>query len=211
MQPPFDDKARRAVIVAAVTLAVSGVGFRSAVVYLNVFLRKEAVPLRQPLVTIPRVLGPWKAVDEDILLDEISTEQLGTDKYLLRRYARDDSEMETELSLHVAYYTGMIDAVPHIPDRCFVAGGWNPTALTRDHPLDVTFPEAAADPVYTSAQTGDAYRCLRRRHPVTGLDEVIRLPFGDYEMRTVAFARKEVPAALPNSGNLFPSAPKRNP
>jgi hypothetical protein len=27
------------------------------------------------------------------------------------------------IQLHVAYYTGMIDTVPHVPDRCLVGGG----------------------------------------------------------------------------------------
>ena len=31
------------------------------------------------------------------------------------------------LSVTVEYYTGMVDTVAHIPDRCYVAGGYEPT------------------------------------------------------------------------------------
>lgn len=30
------------------------------------------------------------------------------------------------VKLHVAYYTGGVDTVPHIPERCMVAGGYDP-------------------------------------------------------------------------------------
>lgn len=30
------------------------------------------------------------------------------------------------VTLHVAYYTGGVDTVPHIPERCMVAGGYDP-------------------------------------------------------------------------------------
>jgi hypothetical protein len=53
-------------------------------------------------------------------------EQLGTENYLTRvykeRYPQNPSRPRM-VELHVAYYTGMIDTVPHVPERCFVGGG----------------------------------------------------------------------------------------
>jgi hypothetical protein len=38
-------------------------------------------------------------------------------------YVRDKGGERRVLVLHMAYYTGTIDTVPHVPDRCMVAGG----------------------------------------------------------------------------------------
>jgi len=35
---------------------------------------------------------------------------------------------EAVVKLHVAYYTGLVDTVAHIPDRCYVADGYEPTS-----------------------------------------------------------------------------------
>ena len=40
------------------------------------------------------------------------------------------------LSLHMAYYTGMVDTVPHIPDRCLVGAGWSISGSTQVMPLN---------------------------------------------------------------------------
>ena len=47
-------------MTGCVTLVVCGVGFRVALAQLQVFLKKEPVPLREPLDTLPAKLGRWK-------------------------------------------------------------------------------------------------------------------------------------------------------
>lgn len=52
--------------------------------------------------------------------------ELGTQNYLSRWYTEKnpkDPKNPRSLELHLAYYTGQIDTVPHVPDRCFVGGG----------------------------------------------------------------------------------------
>ena len=44
-------------------------------------------------------------------------EELGTNLYLSRDYERRDDRV----NVHVAYYTGLIDDVPHVPERCWAA------------------------------------------------------------------------------------------
>ncbi len=184
--PLFDRRARTAFVVAAVTMIVSAIGFRSAVAHLNVYLRKEPVELRAHLATIPKRLGPWEAVGEDLKFDEAMTEALGTDKYLDRRYAHRD-EPDLVMSVHIAYYTGMIDAVPHIPDRCFVASGWEPASVPANYPLSVDFSGARIDDAHISKQTGEPYRMLDVVHPITGRLETVHLPSGDFELRLAKY------------------------
>jgi len=103
-------------------------------------LIKEAVPLRTKLYLLPREVGLWEQVGTDEQLGDDIVEELGTRDYVSRTY-RDTSQPTNTpgslVRLHVAYYTGTPDTVPHVPDRCFVAGGLVPVNLTT-HDLDVT-------------------------------------------------------------------------
>ena len=110
----FERHARLVFIVACLALILSGIGFKAAVRLLNVYLMKEAVPLRQSLPTLPSRLGNWKKVSEDKSLDEAVIETLGTEDYLDRNYAIDGKPANGVISLHLAYYTGFIDTVPHV-------------------------------------------------------------------------------------------------
>lgn len=103
---------------------------------------------------VPAVIGGrWVQVSEDRPLSGDVEKALGTKQYLNRIYVdqaavhrtADDlrklgpkqvNELVFELkqrqpdavmSVHVAYYTGLVDTVAHIPDRCMVADGYRPT------------------------------------------------------------------------------------
>ncbi|MCA9295659.1 MAG: exosortase, partial [Phycisphaerales bacterium] len=120
---PFDSRSRLALIVSVVTIVLCAGGSALAVRQLNIVLQKSPVAMREPFQTIPRQLGGWEAQGKDELLGKAIVEELGTDKYLNRRYMKTVDGVPVVLSLHCVYYTGMIDAVPHVPDRCWVAGG----------------------------------------------------------------------------------------
>lgn len=89
-------------------------------------LIKKPVPLRHTLILLPATMGTWELFHEDPPLSAEMLEALGTEQYISRIY-RDTTWPENEpgslARLHVAYYTGTADTVPHVPDRCFVAGG----------------------------------------------------------------------------------------
>jgi len=86
-------------------------------------------------------------------------ESLGTDNYLTRTYRLKAPETgePTYLRLHAAYYTGMIDTVPHVPERCLAGAGWVQTEDwgVVDVPLEgenwtelTDLPEGMEGPVY---------------------------------------------------------------
>ena len=171
-------------------LTTSAVALQVGVQALNVYLHKEAVYPRQDLAVIPSSLGPWKSVGEDSRFDKAGVEALGTDMYLSRNYSNPVSAAPM-VQLHIAYYTGQIDAVPHVPDQCMVAGGFIP--LT-------------AEPVTVSIDVGDKSWLLdaeneldgtqipyvTKLNPVIGKEEIIHMPLGEFEIRTTEFSHPEL-------------------
>jgi hypothetical protein len=84
-------------------------------------LRKEAVPLRHEFVEIPAAVGNWKRID-DIPFGEEERQILGP-WAVNWVYARSDRRDGGSAMLHLTYYTGIVDTVPHVPERCELAGG----------------------------------------------------------------------------------------
>ncbi len=111
-------------------------------------LIKQDVPLRHELVRLPKDVGPWTFHEDQKPLDKDRQAELGTDDYITRTYR--DTRLEEDdptayASVHIAYYTGMIDTVPHVPDRCWVAGGMLPgPSVVVD--VDLQREDAAEDP-----------------------------------------------------------------
>lgn len=170
---PFDQRAPVAFVVALLTMAGSALGFQLVVNALNVYLHKEPVALRGPFAVIPRTFDGWKADGEDGRFAKELEEELGTDQYLDRVYVTGERSRDRRaLRVHLAYYTGMIDAVPHVPDRCFVAGGMLPDTLATNIPIDIAL-EAGGD--------------LDIVHPITREIETVRVPQGEYALRTTRF------------------------
>ena len=183
----FDHRAKSALIIASVLLIVCGVGFRAAVNALNIYLEKEPVPLRDSLTNIGRTLGEWRAQGNDAVLDAATLEELGTDKYIDRTYALTMNGRTYAIGVHVAYYTGLIDAVPHVPDRCFVAGGWTLVGGVRNEPWPIDDGDWVDDVAHTT-RYGTPFRTDKYRHWVTGQAMTVRmpaLPLGEsFELRT---------------------------
>jgi hypothetical protein len=144
-QPPF-------VVVVAI-LVIAALGLNTAVSYLQLHFKKEAVPLVKPLGVIPDRFGTWVQVSQDKVLDKEFQDVLGTDQYIFRDYVneavvgvgvaerfkdKDEDERHRILneirgkypvavvSMSVTYYTGMVDTVAHVPDRCVTADGYEP-------------------------------------------------------------------------------------
>jgi hypothetical protein len=84
----------------------------------------------------------WERHAEDLIEAADIVDALGTDNYLTRTYvSKTETTADGEpvaVDFHAAYYTGMIDPVPHVPERCFVAGGWQLAAQSEvlELPLD---------------------------------------------------------------------------
>ena len=142
-----------AFVAAVLVLGIAAVGLNAAVKYLQLHFKKEPVALRQELASLPAALGPWKQVSLDQALEHETEEQLGTKRYIFRDYVderivgadaidafRDKPFKEREkmvnqlralhpkgvVRLSVTYYTGLVDTVAHVPDRCYVANAYEP-------------------------------------------------------------------------------------
>jgi exosortase len=197
----FDAGVVRVFIACVCLLVAAQVGFAWAASALQVHLSTEPVPLRQPLSLVPSTLGGWKTI-QDVQYDASMIEELGTNSYLTRVYAADEDRRKPMLQVHVAYYTDQIDAIPHVPDRCMVAGGlvqrfadpvnvpveglgapWTPDP---DHSLDdVPYPMAEVVELATDTRTN------------------VRMPVGTPQVRYMEFVDPARPDRRLHAGYFF--------
>jgi hypothetical protein len=143
----------RSFVVAAVILLIAAAGLNASVGALRLHFQKVPVPLRRPLAELPERLGPWVQVSKDQPLDPDMEHTLGTEKYIFRDFVdsrlvpaalieqfKDKNWSERRamiaqiqaknpkavMNMAVTYYTGLVDTVAHIPDRCYIADGYQP-------------------------------------------------------------------------------------
>lgn len=199
----FLPSVRTAFVALLATLAVGGLGLRAAMRSLDVYLRKEPVALRADFGSIPATLGRWRKFGEDQQMDAAMVESLGTDKYLTRSYALDGDPAKGVLMLHLAYYTGMIDTVPHIPERCWGAGGLVQRGEPERLPLDLPIMGSVAADAPVNAATGKPYPSAIVVDPVTRAEERVALPVGEMAMTLTTFQDPRSPKLEQLGGYLF--------
>lgn len=138
-------------IVAGLILSAA-VALNATVMHLKLTFRKLPVDPQQPLKTLPAVLGPWQQASIDEALSADLEHELGATQYVMRIYvdtrllnsqeARDLKNAKSKqdygqvlmsvrrrvpqamLMFQMTYYTGLVDTVAHVPDRCFLADGY---------------------------------------------------------------------------------------
>lgn len=169
-----------AFLAACGVLALSAVGLRAAINVMGVHVEKlpiEAVGGRQ-VHAIPVKIGTWERQGSDEVLSAEALEELDTDNYVSRLYVGPWNGQQTGMDFHAAYYTGMIDTVPHVPERCFVGGGMSITGGSRvvKVPLDISqfSPDKTVDE--TSAG-GKVYTAFTQDH------SRVRLPLGIEDLK----------------------------
>jgi hypothetical protein len=121
-------------------LLLSTLTLNAAVAAMGVKLRKEAI---QPennrrVAAVPAETASWQRIGKDVVLSQEMVDELGTGNYLTRFYVRRDvqpGQRPVRLELHLAYYTGMIDTVPHVPERCVTGAGWTIQGFPITMPL----------------------------------------------------------------------------
>ena len=136
--------------VCAGMLLVAAGGLNGMVQASRMVLFKKEVPLRAPLFTLAERAGTW-VMEEDLPpLPEEQVQTLGTRHYIRRVY-RDRSKSADAPGamalLHIAYYTGTPDTVPHVPERCFVGGGLLPLGSPFRSALNMQSNQFKPDPV----------------------------------------------------------------
>lgn len=198
----FERPALVAYVVALAVLVAGALGFRAAVRQLDYYLMKEPVDLREPLDSIPTVLGRWRRVGEDRRFSDAVIEELGTRNYLDRTYAIDGDPRKGSIGVHLAYYTGTIDDVPHIPERCWAVAGNLMTLAPEAMPLDVEVGRWTESDVRNAA-TGIPYRRATVADPVTGAVGSVSLPVGDLELTVTEFQNPKTPRQRNVGGYLF--------
>jgi hypothetical protein len=104
---------------------------------------------------IPAKVGRWVQVSKDEPLDHGVLEVLGTKEFVFRDYVDSSIVSQADIDwfadkpskeraiklgeiqaqnpqavvrLAITYYTGLVDTVPHVPEKCYVADGFEPTA-----------------------------------------------------------------------------------
>lgn len=199
----FEGSIRLAFAAVVALLIASAVGFRAGVAALEIHLRKEAVPLRESLDTIPTKLGAWKRVGAESRLGEAMVESLGTNFYLDRQYAIDGDPAKGLINLHIAYYTGMVDAVPHVPERCWGAAGLTMVNQPTTVLLPVDRSKWDLNSGVKSLATGETYPRVQVVDPVTRRAEMVLLPVGETEASVTVFQDEKSPEHRLVGGYLF--------
>lgn len=146
-----------AFLVALAILVVAALSMGRAIGVMGIYLEKLPIQpehdrkLRQILTETDN----WRRVGDDVIEAADVVESLETDNYVTRTYVAkvQNPRDAVGIDFHAAYYTGMIDTVPHVPERCFVGGGWQIAADSHivDIPLDSTgwLPmDDSDDPIY---------------------------------------------------------------
>ncbi len=200
---PIDDRispgAKRgmALAVAGGFLATAMLGQAGILKANGVVMFKKDVPLRKDLGQLEHPTGHWRFMHQDPPLDKDIEDELGTKLYVNRVYEDTrlpSSSRERFADLHIAYYTGTVDTVPHVPQQCFKASGL----------VQVT------GGATTLNLTGDGYRENPNDpgsflHPVKdhGFGEQVRIPELDVKATFFTFADPKRNNRLVNVAYFF--------
>ncbi|MBN8644364.1 MAG: hypothetical protein J0L61_03875 [Planctomycetes bacterium] len=180
---------KSAAFVAALAVLVgSAAGISAVVRSLGAHLTKLPIqPKDERQHTIPREIKGWpdpdtgwcqQGQDRDMTAEE--AEELGTGDTISRAYIECGPKVGPKprvILLHTAYYTGMIDTVPHVPDRCLTAAGTQLDGPTVEVAVPIDMSLLSPDPWADTAK-GVVYRM--RNHTI---QRHVRLPRGVENLR----------------------------
>ncbi len=122
----------------SVRVMVSGALLLGAFLFLHLRSAGEAVPIREPLDSLPTVLGGWQA-RQGTILEADTLNVLKVDDYVMRRYVDGSGR---SVWLYVGYWaTQRKGADIHSPKNCLPAGGWEPVEASR---LTIALPASSA-------------------------------------------------------------------
>lgn len=188
-------------------LVVAILGQTSAINATGVALNKLPLPLRHGIaLSFPDQAGDWELLHLDPKLPKDIENELGTDEYFNRYYVNNaagvmagsievrtmDDEPGGRLigwegfkdvgemaRVHIAYYTGMLDTVPHVPDKCWLAAGSEQT-YRQVHSLKLHRDDYRPDPDHPGMVLTES----------TGFGETVRLPADHIE--AVIFSGRDI-------------------
>jgi hypothetical protein len=196
-----DRSSVRGYFLALAVLVIGAIGFRVLVAQANIYLMKERVDLRRPLDSVSTKLGRWQRVGSDSVFSETLIEELGTRSYLDRTYAIDGDPSKGVMHVHVAYYTGTIDAVPHIPERCWAVGGLELTRNSEGSAIAVD--RSRWEPLEREGVEPGKYMSVSVTDPITAEVERVAMPVGDIAATTIEFQDPKQPQDRQVGGYFF--------
>lgn len=168
-----------AVIIAIVLLSTGAIGLSQVIKSMGYHLTKLPIYPKgdEKFHTFPDQFPSWKQVGRDAELSKEMIEELGTDNTISRVYVETNPPAGREprsVQIHVAYYTGMIDTVPHVPERCLVGSGWLKGDVTSTVPVPLNMQRLVEEPLDEAKhKTAHVYKALATSPPGR-----VRLPFG---------------------------------
>lgn len=117
-------------------LVAGAAGMKAAIVTMKIHLQKLPIHAKDGLTfpSLPTETANWRREGRDEVMSAEVLETLGTQNYVSRVYVEKSPPGDRParaLQLHCAYYTGTIDTVPHVPERCFVGGGMSIDGATK--------------------------------------------------------------------------------
>lgn len=186
-----------ALAIGAGFLVTAMVGQETTVWANKIVMFKKEVPVRKELDLMEHPSGRWKFLRQDPPLGKDILEELGTTIYLNRTYEDTQwvgSPLGRIADLHVAYYTGTADTVPHVPQQCFKASGLEQVAGGG------TVLELRGDGYQPDPTVEGGYV-----HPVkpTGFGDQVRLPLVDVPATFFTFSNPQRDNQLVNVAYFF--------
>ena len=174
-------------------LIVAILGQTSVVNATGVALTKLPLPLRHGLtLSFPDQAGDWELLHLDPKLPKDVESELGTDEYFNRYYVNNDAGVYASsinvktlddkpggrligwegfdqpgalAKVHVTYYTGMLDTIPHVPDKCWVVAGQR-QVYSQPHTIELSRSDYRPDPEHADMVLAES----------KGFDKTVRLP-----------------------------------
>jgi hypothetical protein len=114
-------------LICVAVLAIAGTSKEIVIEWTGAHLTKLPLALKNPLELLDAAtLEPYKVINRHKITNKDVLEQLGTDEYIqweLEDTKADKSSPVRYCSLFITYYTGNLDAVPHVPEECYAGGG----------------------------------------------------------------------------------------
>lgn len=173
-------------------LLASAIGWQYAVASLKYQLRKLPIYAEDGVRTRDIGLETTNWIKHPEIADRLEApeieSELGTQNYVSRWYLEKKPsggrKFPRSVEVHLAYYTGQIDTVPHVPDRCFVGGGMQINRELGAMPLKLDQSRWSTDPehpTYRTIRTSDDSPRWPARYPHLPRDpESIQLNTKEY-------------------------------
>ncbi|MGB8225988.1 MAG: hypothetical protein WCE45_03840 [Sedimentisphaerales bacterium] len=115
-------------LISFVLLGVFAGGMSYFKAHWGIILIKKPLSLKEPFDMLDeKLLEPYKVFEKTKIDNKDVLESLGTEEYL--QWILEDTTVDTlspvrNCSLLITYYTGSPDQVPHVPEACYMGGGF---------------------------------------------------------------------------------------